>query len=146
MMKKARILALSLILLMILASKFFPDFLVLALLKEPYLPMGTLVAWLAIISIAILPWLASSGVRQGQTLYFLVLKYLTFLATGSALLWPFVGRLLAGNWHFSFSNAAVEFIGSPEAGFLYWRFTGLVVMLPLLVFILIWGQYLVRKL
>jgi len=145
-MKKVRITALILILLLIAASKFFPDFLVMAIFEEPYLPMGTIVAWLAILSIAALPWLTSAGLRRGGTIYFLILKYVTYLATGLALTWPFVGRLLATNWSYSFSNAVQGFAGSAEAGYLFWRFTGLIVLLPLIVFILIWGQYLVKKL
>ena len=134
------------ILLMIVSSLFFPDFLLVKIIEKPYLPMGTLVAWLSLLSFALLPWLMSSSIRLGETMYFLVLKYITYLATGLAFTWPFVGRVLATNWSNSFNGAIQTFLGSDEAGYVFWRFTGLIVMLPLLVFILIWGQYLVRKL
>ena len=119
---------------------------VVAIIEDPYLPLGTLIAWFSLVSLAILPWLTSASLRAGQTMFFLVLRNVTFLAAGLAPSWPFVGRLLAGNWHYSFSGAITEFTGSAEAGFYYWRYTGLVVMLPLVVFILVWGQYLIKKL
>ena len=145
-MKRFRITALVIILMMLVASYFYPDILLLALIEDPYLPFGNLLAWLAIISFAILPWLSSDELRSGRTMYFLVLRFVTFIVSGLAFLWPFVGRYLAGNWHNSFSSAATGFTGSPEAGFFFWRYTGLIVMLPILVFVMIWGQYLARKL
>ena len=144
-MVKARILAYGAILLMLGATIFYKDLLVITILKDPYLPLGTIVAWLSLGSLTVLPWLSSSAIREGRTLYFLVLKYVTWLAGTLAILWPFLGRLLAGNWHYSFSNIS-SFVGSIEAGYLFWRLTGLIVVLPFVVFVLILGHYLVRKL
>lgn len=144
-MKKARILAIIAILVMLLATVFFPQFLEITLARDPYLPLGTFVAWFSIISLTSLPWLTTKALREAPNLFFLVLRYVTCLAAGLALLWPFVGRLLAGNWHYNFGYST-SFIGSAEAGYIFWRYTGLIVILPLFVFILILGHYLTRKL
>lgn len=131
-------LALSCILIMLYGSTFGPTLLLYPILDDPYLPYGTIAAWLALVSFAALPLLTSSATRNAEGLFFLILRNLTFIGIALAFIWPFIGRLLAGNWNYNFSPRK-EFVGSPEASYWFTRYTGLILLLALVAFLFLLG-------
>ena len=104
--------------------------LVLPLNDTMGLPLGNVIAWLGMLSLVLMIWFASPGLRQPTSftdrLYRGIWVVLLFLA----LAWPFVSYALAGNWEFSFRRRDV-FQGSGEAATWFFSFSYAVVILPL---------------
>lgn len=104
--------------------------LVLSLSESMGLPLGNLIVWLGMLALVLMIWFASPGLRQPcsatDRLYRGVLIVLLVLA----LTWPFVSYALAGNWEFSFRRRDV-FQGSGEAAIWFFRFSFVVILLPI---------------
>lgn len=147
--KTLLILAIISILFMLYGSLINPNVLMIALITDPYLPMGTIAAWFALMAFAGLPLLVSQELRKAHSLGYLISKYVSLITLLLAFLWPFVARLLAGNWNYTFSPKS-DFAGSVEAGYIFDRFTMLIPLLTAIVFLLIlaitlWGRFKSRQ-
>lgn len=97
------------------------------ILKKPFLPAGTLISWVFLISFPLLFLVLSERTGQksrGLKIFRAVVKF----ALGMGILWGFVAYFLSGNWNYVFTN---------EKKALIWiAYTGLIVVLPVLSFLI----------
>jgi hypothetical protein len=135
-MKTARIIAYLSMLLMLSATVFYPKFLLIALLEDPYLPMGTIVAWFALVAVNMLPYLLSARLRTSKNLLYRILRTIAYLFAGLALFWGFISRLLAGNWNYTFRSKP-DFVGSVLAGEVFEIFWQTLAIVPLAILLII---------
>ncbi len=103
------------------------------ILKEPYVPAGTLISWVVLISF---PYLfvalskRSTPMSRGLKIFRIVVKF----ALGMGILWGFVSYFLSGNWNYVFTNE--------KRAMIWIIYTVLIVLLPilsLLIFLLVRG-------
>ena len=106
-----------------------------SLLNKPYIPNGTIITWLGLLSLPfmIFSWRKFSKINPTRISRLLnIMLAVTFIIE---LAWPFVSYILAGNWSFSFSGEAAGFTGSEMAFQFFIYYTAIAVLSPLLVII-----------
>ena len=96
------------------------------------LPWGTLITWFGLLSIPGILYFAFPTLSQPRTRVQQILKWAWILSLVLAVLWPFLGYYLAGNWSYSFQSQA-EFRGSTQASYYYWNLVKTTAILPLLI-------------
>lgn len=104
--------------------------LVLSLSDTMGLPLGNVIAWLGMLSLVLMIWFASPGLRQSPTATDRFYRGIWIVLLVLALAWPLVSYALAGNWEFSFRRRDV-FQGSGEAATWFFRYSFTVMLLPL---------------
>ena len=135
-MRTARIIAYLMMLLMISATVFYPKFLLIPIIEEPFLPMGTFVAWFALIAVNLQPYLLSQRIRTSSKILYRMLRTITLLFSSLAILWGFIARILAGNWNYTFRSTP-DFIGSVHAGQLFEMFWQTLAIVPLAILFIV---------
>ncbi|MFZ0490362.1 MAG: hypothetical protein WAM00_08970 [Salegentibacter sp.] len=140
-MRRKTIFATSLLILVVTVSLFISNSALLyePVLKEPFFPVGTLVAWMGIITLPTsiyygIEKLSMPGSRISKT-FSNLLKFIIFLCW----LWGPLGYLLGGTFSFIFEDEEA-FPGGILAAEYFWIFTFIVVLLPL-VFLLTYLLY-----
>jgi hypothetical protein len=102
------------------------------LVQETAFPSGTLISWVGIIALTITIYLVfillSHPANPGGNIFRFAFKSIATLA----LPWGLIGKLLAGNWAFTFQNHD-EFRGSIEASRVFWIYTASLVFFPVLL-------------
>jgi hypothetical protein len=96
------------------------------------MPWGTLVAWSGLLSIPSIVYFAFPGLRDPKSTVLRILRVAWLFSLILALLYPFLGFYLAGNWSYSFKSQ-VPFRGSTRASVYYWNLVKITAILPLLV-------------
>jgi len=92
------------------------------ILKDPYLPVGTLTTWLGMISLPCAIYWGIKELRRPTTLVNQYLSRLLKLCIVLTLVWAPVCALLAGNLAFNFSEAE-SFQGGQSAMRWFWRYS-----------------------
>ena len=105
-----------------------------ALMKDPYIPLGNVLTWLAVISIPVGVYLGVRRTRQPQSKFDRIFKVLVIAAIILGVLWYPVSWYLADNFSGSFGGSG-EFRGSARAGEYYWFYIYLVIGFPLILWI-----------
>lgn len=107
------------------------------ILKEPFVPAGTPIAWAFLIGFPYLFLVLSERAGQksrGLKIFRAVVK----VALGMGILWGFVSYFLSGNWNYVFTN---------ENRAMTWiAYTGLIVVLPVLSFMIFMMVIAIQKL
>lgn len=108
-----------------------------SILKEPFVPAGTLISWAFLIGFPYLFIVLSE--RAGQKSRSLkIFRAVVKFALGMGILWGFVSYFLSGNWNYIFTN---------EKKALTWiAYTGLIVVLPVLSFMIFMMVIVIQKL
>jgi hypothetical protein len=96
------------------------------------MPWGTLVAWFGLLSIPSIVYFAFPGLRDPKSIMLRVLRWAWVVSLTLAILYPFLGFYLAGNWSYTFKTQ-VPFRGSTRASVYYWNLVKITAILPLLV-------------
>jgi len=137
-MKKSKLLFIGSLLILVAASFLLitgSSLLVKSISEDPYIPMGTIITWLGMISLPLSIYFGVGKLRNPSHLKdkitASVLKVLIVLAT----LWGPICYLLAGNFSFSFTEKAA-FQGGQTAMKLFWYFNYAVVVMPIALLIL----------
>lgn len=140
-MRRKTIFAISMLLFVVTATLLLSNAALLykPLLREPYFPAGTLVAWAGIISLPTSIYFGLKRIwRPGSRIsraFSSLLKSIIALCW----LWGPTGYLLGGSFSFVFEDED-RFPGGVLAAEVFWIFTFLVVLLPL-VFLLTYLLY-----
>lgn len=147
-MKRRRILFYSLVIVIIVTTALLisgSPLLVKPLVSDPYIPLGTPITWLGIISLPLSFYLCIEKLRNPIdpiTKYLsVILKFFLVLA----VLWTPICYMLSGNFSNSFTEKA-EFQGGQTAMKWFWRYTYSMVLGPLLILIVFWIFSLLGKL
>jgi len=96
------------------------------------MPWGTLIAWFGLLSLPSIVYFAFPGLRDPKSKMLRVLRWAWLISLTLAILYPFLGFYLAGNWSYSFKGQ-VPFRGSDRASIYYWNLVKITAILPLLV-------------
>jgi hypothetical protein len=105
--------------------------LVAPLADQPFIPFGTLMTWLGLLSLPtmIFFWRKVAAKPNNRlTRVFNIILIVIFIIEFS---WPFVSYGLAGNWAFSFSANSEGFRGSVMASQFFTYFSAFAALLPL---------------
>lgn len=121
---------------MLSATIFYPKFLLFSIIDDPFLPMGTFVAWFALIAINFQPYLLSKRLRSNRSTLYRILRPATYFLSTLAILWVLISRVLAGNWNYTFKSTP-DFVGSVLAGEIFELFWKGLVIGPLVILIII---------
>ncbi|MEJ2257556.1 MAG: hypothetical protein P8X98_11230 [Woeseiaceae bacterium] len=107
------------------------------LLVEPLrlsgLPLGTLIAWIGIVSLPMASFLGFHRFLNRETRPARISRSLMICLLLLGAAWGFVAYGLAGNWAFNFSNQTDSFRGSAAAGEIFWAYSKSIVSVTLLV-------------
>jgi hypothetical protein len=140
-MKKYRFGALLIFCVVLLFFVVFPDYLLLGLIENPYLPLGTILTWIGFISWTTFFYFSSLALFQNPSNSAKRIKRIFQFLLLLSLLWIFIGYGLANNWAMSFSGSISDFRGSYKASLVYWGFDYFLFFAPILVFFI----YLILK-
>lgn len=113
--------------------------LLMAILEDPYLPAGTLITWLGLISLALS---VKFGIGASCPKW---MRSLILISMILAFSWGMICYLLSGNWAFNFSNIQ-EFQGGQTAMKIFWIFTYSVASIPILILLIHWVMRLISHL
>ena len=100
-------------------------------------PLGTLVSWIGIIAFAFTIYLSFNRIHHANNSFHRIIRIVSGSIVVLALFWGLIGFLFAGNWAFTFQNHD-EFRGSIEASGYFWIFTATLILLPVLLFLILW--------
>ncbi|TRX66101.1 hypothetical protein [Carboxylicivirga sp. M1479] len=89
-------------------------------------PLGTMVAWLGFVFLA----MACYPLKQHKYTW---LTNLSKMAIINAFAWGVLSYLLAGNWNFTFDGSAIGFRGSDEAFTWFVRYSSFTLSFPVVV-------------
>ena len=103
--------------------------------NDPYIPMGTPITWLGIISLPLSIYLGNKKFRNPSNSKSKFLSSFLKICLVLAILWAPVCYLLAGNFSNTFTEKE-EFQGGQLAMQWFWRFTYGIVIAPILIFII----------
>ncbi|MDW7690940.1 hypothetical protein R9C00_20710 [Flammeovirgaceae bacterium SG7u.111] len=127
--KTTFLIALVLLLISLFLLLIGSDLLLLPILSYPYLPIGTLVAWIAEISFPFLfLWTAKAlnlSLEKGGKAFYTLVK----MGLLNGLLFGIIGYLLMGNWAF---NGDASTASGAQRMLLFWINCALPAVLPLL--------------
>ncbi len=118
--------------------------LVFPLLTQPYIPAGTFITWTGLITWAfcfrlILLSLYSDKDRHRQ------ISTLSLFFILPAIWWGLISYGLAGNWEFNFSSMSEGFQGSPKASQLFWYYSWITPLVPVvLLFVIVVGRQIAK--
>ena len=93
-----------------------------AILKDPYLPIGTLITWLGMISLPYAIYWGIKEIRQPSRKTTRLLSSVLKVILALAILWAPICYLLAGNLAFNFSEVEA-FQGGQSAMRWFWRYS-----------------------
>ncbi|MCW5520230.1 hypothetical protein J1N09_10300 [Aureitalea sp. L0-47] len=110
------------------------DLLVYAVIEDPFIPLGNVLTWLAMIALPLSLYLGVRRFRMPRSKVDRILKVLLIIAIVLGVIWYPVSWALADNLSGSFGGNGV-FRGSARAGEYYWFYTYTVVGFPLLLWI-----------
>jgi len=114
------------------------------LYKGSVFPWGTLVSWIGLIAFTFTIYLAFNKIDRFSNSVHRKIRIAFGGIVTLALSWVLIGFLLAGNWAFTFQNHD-EFRGSIEASRYFWIFTASLVLLPVLLFLILWLLLMIKK-
>ena len=103
--------------------------------SDPYIPLGTPITWLGIISLPLSIYLGNKKFRNPSNSKSKFLSDFLKICLFLAILWAPVCYLLAGNFSNTFTEKE-EFQGGQLAMQWFWRFTYGIVIAPFLIFII----------
>lgn len=106
-----------------------------AVISEPYVPLGNILTWLAVIALPLGLYLGVKRIPMPQSKFDRVFKVLVIAAIALGILWYPVSWYLADNFSGSFGGGGT-FRGSARAGKYYWFYTYAVVGYPLILWVL----------
>lgn len=109
--------------------------LTLPLISNPYVPWGTLITWVGLVSLPLCLYLGFKGIYQPTGKKYKLISGVVKMLVVLSFLWVPVSYLLAGNLSFSFTETP-GFQGGQIAMRMFWIFSGALVVLPLLSFTL----------
>lgn len=101
----------------------------LELIKQPSLPLGSVITPLGMLSMTLVVFLLSLKLpfsNFGKTAFIFSLIFSASLA----LFWLPLGRFLSGNWHNTFVNR-------PEESLLFWNYTYVTVAAPIALILIV---------
>lgn len=96
------------------------------------LPWGTLIVWFGFLSIPAILFFAFPRLWEPGSAVQRFLKVAWTISLVLAVLWPFLGYFLAGNWSYNFGTVE-GFRGSTRASWYFWNLAKITALLPLLV-------------
>jgi len=108
------------------------------------LPAGTLITWLGFILLPLSIYIGIFNGPAAQDPLLNIFRMGLLVAFVLSLLWGFAAYGLAGNWSYSFSSGAEQFVGSVRAGEFFWYLNYLTAGWPLFVLLLYLGYRLVN--
>ena len=94
------------------------------------LPLGTLTTWAALISLPLVFLTTASRIGYPASTVSKLIRTTWILSLCLSVLWGFVAFALAGNWAFNFSGA--QTLMGVESSKIFWNYTYISVILPLL--------------
>lgn len=107
--------------------------LLLITLHEPsHLPSGTIITWLGLIALPVALLSTSEWLflrKAHGKLYGTLLRLCLLIST----FWGFISYGLSGRWNFTFRGDSPTYVGSAQAGEIFWNLTYTLVALPVLV-------------
>ena len=110
----------------------------LPLLESPYIPLGNVMTWLALmcLPLAILLYIFLYGHlgKWIEIIYGILLR----LALVAGFAWPFIGKYLSGNW-------ATSFVNRPSESAIFWSYTEYTVLTSLVILVLVSIQLLLKR-
>jgi hypothetical protein len=106
--------------------------------------LGTLVSWIGLISVTFTIYLAFNKIHHSNNSFHRIIRIVSGSIVVLALFWGLIGFLFAGNWAFTFQNHD-EFRGSIEASRYFWIFTATLILLPVLLFLILWLLLLIKR-
>ncbi len=107
------------------------------LYKGSAFPLGTIVSWIGLTALTSTIYLAFNKIYRASNSAHKKIRIAFGGIVILAFSWILIGFLLAGNWAFTFQNHD-EFRGSIEASRYFWIFTASLVLLPVLLFLILW--------
>lgn len=106
-----------------------------SLLNKPYIPFGTFMTWLGLLSLPSMIFFWRKFSNKTSTRISRLTKIMLSVTFIVELGWPFVSYGLAGNWSFSFSSESAGFAGSEKAYQFFIYYTAIAALLPLFLII-----------
>jgi hypothetical protein len=134
-MKKIKMFVLVIFVACLFILFFKTEWLVLAFIVNPAVPLGTLIVWLLVVAYSLLMFfiLPNNSKNKIVKLSKRLLNYLLY----PSFFWGVVSYLLSGNWAFNFTN---------KINFTIWIiYTALIMILPLVVLVIIFMRKIVNR-
>ena len=97
------------------------EILVKPLWYNPYIPLGTLITWLGLISLELLLYVVTNITISKTGLLNIIIRYSVLILLILAILWAPIAYALSGNFAFDFSNSS-QLVGL-EASRVFWYFS-----------------------
>jgi hypothetical protein len=114
-------------------------------IKDSTFPLGTVISWVGIIALTLVIYFIINKIYSSYSSNYKILRFIFKSIIILALLWGFIGFLLANNWAFIFQNHD-KFRGSADASRYFWIYTATLVLLPILLILILWLMSLSGKL
>lgn len=123
-----------LVLLIVIIFLFFPEVLLISIIKSTYLPLGTFITWIGLISyVSFFYYLHQLRMISKLAVLKIIGKLFTSLRFISYF-WGFIAYLLAANWSMTFYGSISVFRGSYDASLYYWGVIYGLLIIPVLLF------------
>ncbi len=116
--------------------------LMMELIDKSAIPLGTPITWAGMIAFPFAVFFGIRRIRIPSERFCRLLQMLLFVSIGLAFIWVPVSYLISGNLSFSFSEKQA-FRGGQTAMKLFWIYSFVTGLLPLLVLFLFWISILV---
>ncbi len=102
----------------------------------PNLPVGTIITWMGIIGLHLFIYTVIKRIKRSDRKIELAIKNTSQFFLVLSFLWGLISYGLAGTWSYNFGPKS-SFVGSVEAGVVFWTFTKVIVAIPIVLLLLL---------